>query len=280
MFLQRYTCTLFFRLFLPCVHSNLLTANFILLRLLYFESITTYCLLQIVVKSLLLSFLISLLLLTQLTIKSCLIDLLPSMVSQVLPSHYFVPTFLIGLIMLLFNLLPFHRSTLLLVSLRALFLVLSFSLSTFLLLAIFFKNTSISFHQNADDTQLYISFSSSDSSLALASLSHALDSVYSWFTLNRLSVNSNKTEYLLIGTQQQRSKVTDFSLSFHDTALVPVSSTGNLGVVFQSDLSLDQHISNVCRSSFCHIRQILQIRHSLDLNSSIQACKCSCFIQT
>src|SRR5437867_1521492 len=103
---------LIFRLFLPCVHSNLLTANFILLRLLYFESITTYCLLQIVVKSLLLSFLISLLLLTQLTIKSCLIDLLPSMVSQVLPSHYFVPTFLIGLIMLLFNLPLFHRSTL------------------------------------------------------------------------------------------------------------------------------------------------------------------------
>src|SRR5206468_2393069 len=51
----------------------------------YFESITTYCVHLIVVKSLLLFFLISLLLLTQLTIKSCLIDLLPSMVSQVLP---------------------------------------------------------------------------------------------------------------------------------------------------------------------------------------------------
>src|SRR5881296_1373699 len=66
-----------FRLFLPCVHSNLLTANFILLRLPYYESITTYCVHLIVVKSLLLFFLISLLLLTQLTIKSCLIDLLP-----------------------------------------------------------------------------------------------------------------------------------------------------------------------------------------------------------
>src|SRR5437867_11406295 len=51
------------------------------------------------------------------------------------------------------------------------------------------ENTNISFHLYADDTQLYISFSSSDSSSALASLSHALDSVYSWLTLNRLSVN-------------------------------------------------------------------------------------------
>src|SRR6184192_3176634 len=37
-----------------------------------------------------------------------------------------------------------------------------------------------------------------------------------------------------------------------------------------SDLSFDQHISNVCRSSFYHIRQLRQIRPSLDLNSSIQ----------
>ena len=132
------------------------------------------------------------------------------------------------------------------------------------------ENTNISFHLYADDTQLYISFASSDSSLALASLSHALDSVYSWLTLNRLSVNPNKTEYLLIGTQQQRSKITDSSLSFHGTALVPVSSARNLGVVFESDLSFDQHISNVCRSSFYHIRQLRQIRPSLDLNSSIQ----------
>src|SRR5437867_6712993 len=87
-----------FGLFRPCASSNLLTANFILVRLLYFESITTYCWLLVIVKSLLLSFLISLLLLTPLTIKSCLIDLLPSMVSQVLLSVYFDSIFLVVLI--------------------------------------------------------------------------------------------------------------------------------------------------------------------------------------
>src|SRR6267154_1154978 len=55
---------------------------------------------------------------------------------------------------------------------------------------------------------------------------------------------------LLIGTQQQCSKVTDSSLSFHNTTRVPVSSARNLGVVFQSDLSFNQHISNICRASF------------------------------
>ena len=132
-----------------------------------------------------------------------------------------------------------------------------------------FLNSKVKFHLYADDTQLYISFSSSESFTNLATLPSTLDSVYSWFTLNRLSVNPDKTEYLLIGTHQQRSKVIDSSLSFCGTSLVPSSHVRNLGVEFDSDLSFNHHISNVCRSSFYQIRQLRQIRSSLDLDSSI-----------
>src|SRR3989441_13037925 len=38
-----------------------------------------------------------------------------------------------------------------------------------------------------------------------------------------------KTDYLLIGTQQQSSQITDSLLSFHGIALVPASSARNLG---------------------------------------------------
>src|SRR6059036_1529077 len=189
---------LIFRLFLPCVYSNLLTANFILLRLPYFESITTCCVHLIVVKSLLLSFLISLLLLTQLTIKSCLIDLLPSMVSQVLLSPCFDPIFLIAHIMLLFNLPPLLLSTLRLVSLRVLSLVLSFSLSTLLLLAISLKTLILLFTY----MPMILNFTSPFQALILLQLLHLYHMPLILSTpgsLNRLSVNPNKTEYLLIG---------------------------------------------------------------------------------
>src|SRR5437867_7167693 len=159
---------LIFILFLPCVHSTLPTSNFILPRLPYFESITTCCVHLIVVKSLLLSFLISLLLLTQLTIKSCLIDLLPSMVSQVLPSPYFDPIFLIALIMLLFNLPPLLPSTLPLVSLRVLSLVLSFSLSTLPLLVISLKTLIFRFTY----MPMILNFTSPFQALILLQLSH------------------------------------------------------------------------------------------------------------
>ena len=132
-----------------------------------------------------------------------------------------------------------------------------------------FKDTPISSHFYADDSQLYISFSCRDSATALNNLSTTLDSTYDWLTSNRLSVNPSKTEYLLVGTAQQRSKILSPSITFHSNTLTPSSHVRNLGVVFDPDLSFNSHISNVCRSSFLQIRQLRQARSSLDTNSAI-----------
>jgi len=130
-------------------------------------------------------------------------------------------------------------------------------------------NSSLRFHFYADDTQIYISFSSAEVQDALAKLTSTLDQVHSWFCANRLVVNPSKTEYLLIGTSQQRSKVTNSSISFKNVLISPTVSARNLGVIFDSNLDFKSHISSICRSSFFHIRQLRQIRPSLDTNSAI-----------
>ena len=129
--------------------------------------------------------------------------------------------------------------------------------------------TALSYHFYADDTQLYISFNSPDSATSLATLSLALDSVHAWLTANRLSVNPSKTEFLIIGTPQQRSKLTATSLTFQGSLLTPTDSTRNLGFIFDKDLSAKQHISSVCKTSYFQIRQLCQVRSSLDANSAI-----------
>ena len=128
---------------------------------------------------------------------------------------------------------------------------------------------SFSYHLYADDTQIYISFASKDSGTNLQSLSLTLDTVHSWFTSNRLTLNPAKTEFLIIGTRQQRAKLVSTTLNFADTQLDPVPSARNLGVVFDSEMSLESHISKVCQTSYLHIRQIRKVRHLLDLNSAI-----------
>ena len=130
-------------------------------------------------------------------------------------------------------------------------------------------DASIQFHFYADDTQLYISFSSSDSDQSLRHLSSVLDQVYSWFCSNRLSVNPSKTEYLLIGTSQQRAKICNSSVYFQNLTLTPTQTARNLGVIFDENLDFKKHISSICRSSFFQIRQLRQIRSSLDRSSAI-----------
>ena len=58
---------------------------------------------------------------------------------------------------------------------------------------------AIPHHLYADDSQLYISFSSGNSAAALNGLQSCLASVQSWMSTNKLKLNPDKTEFLLIG---------------------------------------------------------------------------------
>ena len=129
-------------------------------------------------------------------------------------------------------------------------------------------NSSINFHLYPDDTQLYISFSAPDSNQYLAFLSNTLDRLFLWFC-EKLSINPNKTEFLLIGTAQQRSELINSSLLFCGNTIPHSESARNLGVIFDTNLNFDNHISAICRSSFFFIRQLRQLRPCLDYDSAV-----------
>jgi hypothetical protein len=131
------------------------------------------------------------------------------------------------------------------------------------------QDLAMAFHLYADDTQLYISFTPGDHATTLSHLSSTLDAVHSWLSSNRLVVNAAKTEYLLVGTNCQRAKVISSSVTFKGNALSPSHVVRNLGVTLDSSLTLTKHISSVSQSSYHVIRQLRQIRSSLDHNSSV-----------
>ena len=61
-------------------------------------------------------------------------------------------------------------------------------------------------HLYADDSQLYVSFASGNSAAALNGLQSCLASVQSWMSTNKLELNPDNTEFLLIGNERQWSK--------------------------------------------------------------------------
>ena len=86
----------------------------------------------------------------------------------------------------------------------------------------------------------------------------------SWRTLNRLFVNPSKTEFLIIGTPQQRSKLPATTPTFQGTLLTLTDSIRNLGFIFDKDLSAKVYISSVCKSSYSQIRQLRQVLPKLN----------------
>jgi len=76
-------------------------------------------------------------------------------------------------------------------------------------------------------------------------------------TANLLTLNSSKTEFLLIGLKQQLAKI-------HNSSLNTTHSARNLGFIFDEHLTFSDHISALSKSCYSHIRQLRCIRPYLD----------------
>ena len=131
------------------------------------------------------------------------------------------------------------------------------------------SNSSVSHHLYADDTQLYLSFSPLSFASNIAQLQSVIAQVSSWMSSNLLSLNPNKTEFLVIGTPQQLSKLNDPKLILNsDTIITPVTSARNLGIVFDNHLRFEDQITSLSKSCFYHIHDLRRIRDTLDFTTA------------
>ena len=132
------------------------------------------------------------------------------------------------------------------------------------------SRNSLNYHLYADDTQLYISFKPAGFHQSSETLSSAFSDIVSWTHNNKVMLNPSKTELLLIGTSQQRKKLSDVtSISLGNTTIPVSTSARNLGFIFDSDMSLTSQVNLVCKSSHFHIRDIRRIRNLIPLSIAI-----------
>ena len=128
---------------------------------------------------------------------------------------------------------------------------------------------AIPHHLYADDSQLYFSFSSGNSAAALNGLQSCLASVQSWMSTNKLKLNPDKTEFLLIGKERQRRKyLSMFPIELLGVETYPAKSARNLGVIFDKNFNFRSHVSAICSSCIYHIRDVRRIHRHLDLDSA------------
>src|SRR6218665_1757402 len=98
----------------------------------------------------------------------------------------------------------------------------------------------------------------------------AVNKISQWMSSILLRLNPSKTESIIIGLHvpAQIKKILDPSIHLSDnsssTSFTSDAPVRNLGVTFDPHLSFSNHISNLSRSCFMHIRDLRRIRPILD----------------
>ena len=125
----------------------------------------------------------------------------------------------------------------------------------------------VSFHQYADDTQLYIGANSSSLPSQIASIESCTLRVHDWLLNNGLHLNPSKSEAIAFFNPRSKPLQTLAesveSISVTGSPIKLQTSIKNLGVYLDSRLSFDKQVSETCKASYFHIRALRHIRSSL-----------------
>ena len=83
--------------------------------------------------------------------------------------------------------------------------------------------------------------------------SQNISEVNNWIVNNRLKLNQDKAELLLISSRYRPRPLLEF-LKIGNATCIPTPSTRNLGVIFDQCFNLEEHVKAICKSAHYHIK--------------------------
>ncbi len=98
---------------------------------------------------------------------------------------------------------------------------------------------------------------------AVKAMEDCIDELRNWMTAHRLFIQSSKTEFIIIGSRQQLSKVSIDKLRVGEVLISPVSAVRDHGSWLDIHMSMNMHVSKICSKAFRSLYHIKQIRKYL-----------------
>ena len=110
-------------------------------------------------------------------------------------------------------------------------------------------------HFYADDTQHYITLEPDTCSLnsTRERIEKCIEEIAAWMGSNFLKLNGDKSEYLILGSAKNLNKLNVPSVYIDQASVNRASHARNLGVIFDSNFTLEAHINKLCANAFYYI---------------------------
>ncbi len=99
--------------------------------------------------------------------------------------------------------------------------------------------------------------------LEIEEMENCILNLRAWMAGSKLKMNDDKTECMLIGTRQQMTKVDLNYISVGEKSIIPSSNLNNLGVLMDSNLTFQEQINKLCKTSSYFLYNIWKIRKYL-----------------
>ena len=132
------------------------------------------------------------------------------------------------------------------------------------------ENFGFKGHAYADDIQIIASGTPESFNILCDRLLGCLSDVDEWMAKNSLKLNQCKTQLLPVGTWQQLSKINCKEVVIKGINIKFCSSAKNLGFIFDSVLSIYDHIKSLASVCSFQLRMLRLIKRFLDENTVLQ----------
>ena len=124
----------------------------------------------------------------------------------------------------------------------------------------------VMYHLYADDTQMHRSFNPRENNMELQArtkLEQCFTAVSDWMYHNKLRLNPEKTEFIIMSSNANSKHVTTNSLTLNGEEVHAVPVVRNLGVYLDNRLTLDTQIAYVQKTCYYYLNWIKKIRNYL-----------------
>ena len=129
---------------------------------------------------------------------------------------------------------------------------------------------NVTHHLYADDTQNYLAVDSRNLDSSMEELTECVKSVQQWMDGVKLKLNPEKNEFIIIGQKAIRELLApNFPAPLLQNNIPPLIEVKNLGVIFDSENSFDNHVTKVCQACYSHLCDLRQIRKFLSVETII-----------